>query len=66
MTLPANGQGLRATRRMNTTIRRECVTNLAGAAVAGRGLITKITHNDTPTHIPVVRLRCLREQDMGG
>ena len=51
MTLPANGQGLQAreTYEYDRALDANGVTNLAGAAVPGRGLITKITHRDTPS-----------------
>ena len=51
MTLPANRSGLQAkeTYEYDRTLDATGITDLNGAAVAGRGLITKITHRDTPS-----------------
>ncbi len=48
MTLPANGNGLQAseTYEYDRALGTDGTTNPTGATVAGRGLITKITHGD--------------------
>jgi len=52
MTLPANTSGKVAseTYEYDRALDNNGVTNLSGAAKAGRGLVTKITHADTPSN----------------
>ena len=49
VTLPHNSNNLQATEtyEYDRTLDANGITNLTGAAVAGRGSVTKITHGDT-------------------